>query len=425
MVRRADGHGLRARPLSERLLELACGTRCGIVPLPQRVEGTRADLPDVLNAAISDGSDVGESTSGGVGRTPEAALAATIGEALERYCASTVKLPLVRGRELARDVLDHGRFALFSDAQYATKSFHFARPQRDEAVYSNVFSAHDNRQFCAPEELVSLGARSGHATVPSTSSGLAADRSPTRALLRALEELLERDALASTWLNALPGREVPLDARYTEGVHARGGVVRAFDLTQRWNPHPVVVVCGHLPLRGLPRIALGAACRATFSVALEKAWLEWIQGTIFAGYYLNEHPGLRLDRPEDVTDFLLHGVYFALHPERWPEVPLVRHASKATPPPDAPAREGDAAMLEALLSALAAEGIEVYYRDLTTPDVRRLGLHVVRALSPQLSLLHGDHNIPFLGGRTMDYGWRYPSLMPVGSRPSSHPHPLG
>jgi hypothetical protein len=47
--------------------------------------------------------------------------------------------------------------------------------------------------------------------MPSTSTGLAASTDRLGALLSGLEEVLERDALASTWLNALPGRRLELD----------------------------------------------------------------------------------------------------------------------------------------------------------------------------------------------------------------------
>lgn len=83
--------------------------------------------------------------------------------------------------------------------------------------------------------------------------------------------------------------------------------------------------------------------------------------------------------------------------------------------------------LRQLVGQLAAAGIHTYYRDLTPVDVREAGLTVVRVLSPDLSHLHGDERMPFLGGRLADVSWRYPELLrqPDLPFPNPFPHPLG
>jgi ribosomal protein S12 methylthiotransferase accessory factor len=288
-----------------------------------------------------------------------------------------------------------------------------------------VFALADNAEVWVPEALVGLGSRVQPAVLPSTSTGLAADPDRLRALLRAIEELLERDAFASAWLAGLRGRELALPAAIAAPVADRGGEVRAFDLTQAWNPHPVVVVCGQLPLAGLRRYALGAACRSDHARALEKAYLEWIQGTIFAGYYVNAHPGLRFASPADVRDFEHHGAYYAIRPHEWTELPLLA-ADGAPRPLPAPAPASPPALeLARLHAALAAVDVPLYYRELTTPDVAACGLTVVRALSPALTPLHGDERAPFLGGRARDVAWRWPGGRTVGPFPNPLPHPLG
>jgi ribosomal protein S12 methylthiotransferase accessory factor len=57
--------------------------------------------------------------------------------------------------------------------------------------------------------------------------------------------------------------------------------------------------------------------------------------------------------------------------------------------------------LRKVLSILDKRGFDVLVVDLTTPDVRELGLHVVRVLIPGLQPLHGDHCYPFLGGKRL------------------------
>ena len=78
------------------------------------------------------------------------------------------------------------------------------------------------------------------------------------------------------------------------------------------------------------------------------------------------------------------------------------------------------------MDKLKKEGIRLFYRDLTLPDVKETGLTVVRVLSPELSLIHGDERSPFLGGRTNDVAWRYKDIFEDQvDFPNKFPHPLG
>jgi ribosomal protein S12 methylthiotransferase accessory factor len=179
----------------------------------------------------------------------------------------------------------------------------------------------------------------------------------------------------------------------------------------------VVAVIGELPLRGLRRLALGAACRPHLADAVDKALREWIQGIIFVGHQLNERRRKTMAAPRT---FVEHGLYYTLNPSLWPQLPLRR-------PTPAPARVQYSVYqnFPSLLRTLAANGVRLCYRDLTTPDVAALGLTVARVLSPPLTPLSADHLWPCLGGRALDHAWRWPDRPPVGAIPNPLPHPLG
>ena len=70
--------------------------------------------------------------------------------------------------------------------------------------------------------------------------------------------------------------------------------------------------------------------------------------------------------------------------------------------------------------------MRLLYRDLTTVDLRQVGLHAVRVLSPDLTPIFCHQRNPFLGGRTRDVLWRYPWAERLPLRfPNPMPHPLG
>jgi ribosomal protein S12 methylthiotransferase accessory factor len=398
-------------------LVAGAGVRHGLVLPPQEVPRTFAEPGGIVNIAVPErAADGWRSVAGGIARTRQQAEEAAVGEALERYAAHVCELPCRTRAEVGcAPLLDLEEFSLYAESQRRRADFPHRALYEAERTYTNAFDLAGNRETWVPFELVGL---SWEGAGVATSSGLAAGPTPLDAVLRAVQELVERDALMVTWLHGVPGRQVELGPAYAGEVAALGGEVVCVDATPAYSPHPVALVAGWLPLRGVPRYSLGAACRATWAAAAEKAYLEWLQGVAFVGYYRDFHPVARLRSPADVKTFDDHAVYYSLRPEQWPRIPLLQ-GELTSAPPDGPAS------LEALAAALAAAGIRVFYRELTTSDVRQAGAFVVRAVSPDLAPIHCDEQWPFLGGSVSDVRRRYlwaPSSLPF---PSPYPHPLG
>ncbi len=129
--------------------------------------------------------------------------------------------------------------------------------------------------------------------------------------------------------------------------------------------------------------------------------------------------GVEVPLPADVRTFEDHAVYYSVAAGEWERLPLLQ-GTLAEPPPDG------VDSLAALGFGLAAAGIRVLYRELTTCDVREAGAHVVRALSPDLAPIHADERWPFLGGTVPDVRRRYPWVDERELRyPTPYPHPLG
>ncbi|HEV7980712.1 YcaO-like family protein [Amycolatopsis sp.] len=391
----------------------AVGWRQGVVAELREVPRGLADVEVPGWAAIAEPFARG-GTSGGASLDNGQAKTAAVAEALERHAAARFPLdagPVPEGADCWR--LDE--FTLHSVSQQASPDFPYSAGY-SEPLYTPVWTLPGNAEVFVPAGLVGLQNTFG---LPATSSGLAAGASTTRALLRATQELVERDALTIAWLHSLSPRRIPLPPEFAEPVGRLGGEVQAFDITPAYSPHPVIAVAGTLPLGGKPRATLGLACRARTADAVEKAWLEWTQGTVFLEVWLSEHPDTVL-RPDDVTDFDQHAAYYTTHPEDWAVLPW--HSGEiGCAPPGSPA-SGAAAELTELVTTVTTAGIRLAYRDLTTPELTAVGLRAVRVLSPDLTPLHADHRWPHLGGTTPEVARRFPA---TGAFPNPFPHPLG
>jgi ribosomal protein S12 methylthiotransferase accessory factor len=404
-----------------RLIWRATGQRHGIVMPARGVARSAVDVPGVFNASVVEGPFAGEPRAGGAGRSSVAAQRAAIGEALEHYAARAFDLTVRPESNVDGKVVEVADFSLHTGQQRSRPEFPYRTFYEQPPTYLRCWSLDDNSAAWLPSALVGMSLSGAGLT---TSSGLAAASSPHVALLRATQELVERDALMITWLHGVPGRRVDLDSSYTDPVRRLGGDVYCFDATPDHCPHPVALVLGQAPARGRPRYALGAACRETWAEAVEKAYLEWAQGIAFAGYRLESNAGLAYRSPLDVRTFDDHATYYTVRPDEWRRLPIFKGERRRRRPERvafAPAEE-----IVRLGRALREVGVRVYYRELSTKDLSQIGVHVVRALSPDLVPIFDDQRWPPLGGTAPDVTARYSWTAGLQlTFPSRFPHPLG
>jgi ribosomal protein S12 methylthiotransferase accessory factor len=399
-----------------------------------------------IGCELSDGTPtIGsplESYTGSEHWLRDAAEAAAIGEALERYAGSyvpTERLVVTSADELGLCAVEPERFALFSGAQYGEPSFPF-RPFRRDTVVSWVegFSIPDGERAYLPAQLVYMPwrrqelaeVRIGYAT----SSGLACAPTVEEAVLTGLLEVLERDAFMLVWHNrlSLPLLDwsddadlLRLDRRYfaPTGLRYSGVDLSVFvDV-------PTVLGVVHGALGRLGALGVGAASAPTVAVAWRKALAEafsvqrWVRDQAF------EQPD-RLEGPATaIRTFDDHTLYYA-SAERARRAAFLdasgerRSTSEIAPLEGANVLE----LIEGVARRLAERGMAAYAVDVTSPDVRSGGLRVVRVVVPELCPLDVVEGARFLGGRRMyeaafDAGLVPRRLEPADLNPDPHPFP--
>jgi ribosomal protein S12 methylthiotransferase accessory factor len=236
-----------------------------------------------------------------------------------------------------------------------------------------------------------------HFTHPIT-TGCAAHRSFELAAANAILEVIERDALASTWLLKRSVRRINLDevcqpVKYFCKVQKHFGTeVYFFDISTDLN---IPVVLGLQRRPSVPFACSLLSCSAAFSY--EEACEKVVRDAAICRY-ANRVPIPYSSRPELFRDVRSGAAYMA-------DVTRASAFDFLTETNDhISLHELDSGMtcfrprsFSEFDSALSAKLREVILVDLTTPESSDLGIHVVRAILPDLQPISFHQRARFLG----------------------------
>ena len=406
-------------PPSDGLLELV-SSRVGIVKRlePLERDEREPEPPVIVIAELADFDLAGDTRSRptvgvGKGESVEEATPGAIGEAVERYCACHIDhRALVRASaaELGEQAITPEDLILYSEEQYARgdTAYRPFDPQRPIHWMRGRALGADG-EVLVPASLAAMdyrGELAGEAWCYNTSNGLAAGPTPEAATLGGLLELVERDAFLIAWMHRLAVPELELRgvgglSGRLRGHYARVGVdVRVFDLTSDIGPCVLMGVAIDRTSHG-PSAVVGLGCDLDPGAALRKALLEVCQGRAGETWRMR-HRAAGVRAYEDVRKIEDHSALFA-EPERLGELAFLLETPRRRRVDELPdLATGDvAADLAATVARLERVGSRVASVDLTTPDVRALGIHVVRAVATGLQPIHFGFRQERLGGRRL------------------------
>ncbi|RMH20039.1 MAG: hypothetical protein D6696_09080, partial [Acidobacteria bacterium] len=366
------------------------------------------------------------------------ALAAALGEAVERIATtppSRRDLLYAAHADFASEAVDPHAFDLFHPQTRAAPGFPFLPPSRlrpQPWVWGACLASGEPRAVPAGRVFVE--------PVPSDGldaplvSGFAAGDALAGAVLAGLCEVLERDHLMIAWANRLPLRRLDLggangDAGACAAAFAdRGLEARCAAVELDLGVHLAVGMLRPLAgekAAGEPATVISAAAGPDLHRACARALHELVTCRAFVQEALRRAGG-RLPAPGAVVAGMAdHGLLYARpdmlhHLDPWwhaPAVPL--------PPPSPPL--APAAALGRLLERLEAAGLRALVVELTPPEIRDLGLHVVKVLVPGTYPMNFDGRWPHFGGERI---YRAPVACGLRSTPLSFaelnrvPHPF-
>lgn len=328
----------------------------------------------------------------GKGLTISGAVLSAVGEAIERYSASIFdpeKIVWKRPDELEGDVLHPRDLSLYSDEQYDRDDFPFvrfdssiphpwmlgrwlnnAKPVWLPALFVFLFIELHR------EQLIAQG----------TSNGLAASSGKDDAALRAILELVERDAFMSAWLTASPTQRIQLDdtldpllRTVLEGIEVLGATIEIYRL-----PASVIgttVLCLALGDGDqYPGVTFGLGCYLDPRGALRQAVLELGQTGPYLRRMMRSGVLKPADDPTGVREMLDHAAYY-FPKERSSAFDRLRSQETIHL---ADLKGVATRSLEDCAAALDEAGVRVALVDVTSADVATGPFSVMRAVSPDL-----------------------------------------
>jgi ribosomal protein S12 methylthiotransferase accessory factor len=363
----------------------------------------------------------------GKGTTSTEAMIGAVGEAIERYSAARCNRKRLHHsalNDLDGEVLDPCRLCLYDDAQYERAGFPFVRfdPARPVA-WTRGHWLHDGAPVWLPALLTYFAVPTDPAVVfcQVTSHGLAAGAGFEDAALRAVFELVERDAFMLTWLAQRPGQSVLIDGSLDQGARevvgrlaAHGVKVEVF-LLDVGTGVPVIACLGYGDGVRWPGVAVGLGADLNPRAATRKAVLELGH----TGPYLSS---LMMDRrhtipraPEEVRSITDHALYYA--PVHRAKVVEFLRASTRPPVHLGDLDQPSGPSLETCVARLSAAGVRVAIADVTSSDIAAGPLRVVRALGRDMQPFDFGFGLRRLANP------RLKSMVCHGLNPQPHPLP--
>lgn len=356
----------------------------------------------VLSSYINDGCKPMELEGcGGKGLSSVEAMVGAACEAIERYSASRCRsADLTRSLlyELEGDKLDPRQLSLYSDTQYKRVDFPYTPfNENHHHLWTRGMWLDNAQPVWLPAQLTyynSSFSESDDNFCQVTSNGLAAGSTFEDACVRATLELVERDAFMLSWFCRLPGRRLILDAtvdvriqKIMEELRVAGAMVELYQLDVGI-PIPTVVCLAFGDGRNWPGVTVSSAADLNIMGAARKAIMEQCYSGIYLRRVMQKGTYRIPGRPDDVRrgSFMDHAMFY-VPPERSVACNFLREGED---PPILLASQGAPCEtnLELCLKRLAVAGIRIAVADVTSPDVMRSPLRVVRALGSTLQPLH-------------------------------------
>jgi ribosomal protein S12 methylthiotransferase accessory factor len=342
----------------------------------------------------------------GVGLTDQDAALRARGEALERYCTSLFSKDQfieASADELGKEALDLDTVPRCSPAELANRKCPLTAPDKKvpirwvksvslmsgQMVYVPVVMTYLHAGFAMPGERFCF---------PIT-TGCAGYTSLDRAILKAILEVIERDAVSISWLQQLPLPRIEIDGLPPEQAEYWGRYQRSsqdleymfFDATTDLGVPTIYGVQRCRANRRLTTmVSCGTATRAAEAIVGDMREMASCR-TAF------RRPKTTPDQVEDFHD-IFHGATYMARAEHAGAFDFLLNSSRTRSLGEIASIDGDdRQILQVVLERLRRLNMQVYAVELSTDEALRAGVRVVRVIIPGLQPISFNQRARYLG----------------------------
>jgi ribosomal protein S12 methylthiotransferase accessory factor len=347
--------------------------------------------------------------AGGSDCDPDRAVAAALGEALDRISTADPGPDHVRVAtfgEVAEEAIDPRRFDLFDEQTRGRPEFPFVDFAPDAPMsWVWAWSAAEERPVLVPAARVLLPfsavTTADHADIANI-SGCATGTSLVTAALGGLLEVIERDTFMIAWMARLPLARVHIDERssweigeYVAAFNATGREVRCATITLDWGI-PLVVAIAASQHPSDPAAVVAAAAHPDLAHACRRALKELSANLAHVRHTMAEATALPDPDPSQIRTQEAHALLFA-RPDMFPHLEGWWAPARSVSLP-APENDPPAEVFERITRGLARRGGDALLVDLSMSQLRGRGLWTVKSLVPGAYPMNFDALWPHLGG---------------------------
>jgi ribosomal protein S12 methylthiotransferase accessory factor len=346
--------------------------------------------------------------------TPERARMGAVGEAVERYCSSlydTETFTLATYRELGDDAVKPTDFGLFSPSQYTKEYFPYSPfKETTKIAWVEAYSMVHNKPLFVPACFTYMP------YVPhpqetrirdSNTTGQAAGSSLEEAVLSGIYEVVERDAFTIMWLNRMSLPSVDLSSATNEyTVRLLNSISSSnLKLTVNYITMDIEIPIFFAVLEDVsgskPAAAVGAAADLNPESALLQTIEEVIQTRRWAKQLVEQRPYPFKDFSE-IKQFEDHVIFYAQQ-ERKEALDFINNSVKPVKLQEIPDRSSENVLenIRTCVTLLEDKGMDVFAREITTPDILDVGFNVARVIVPGMVLVNGHFSFRYLGEKRL------------------------
>lgn len=355
-------------------------------------------------------------SSGGLGVHEDKKIAMTscLAEALERYCMSYIpKEEIIKSK---KNKLNKSQvfknFSTYSQEQY-NNSERFLNPNYHSIEWTRIYSINNKKEFKYwPASLIYLPFDINKPVAETTSTGMAAGFSIKECIKSGLMELIERDALMINFSQRLNPPEIDITSIKGKNKKIINNIKKEYDIKiyKLYSDINVPIFLSLIYKKEKKHIHYGIGACASWDsdYAINKSLKE----CLFTYFYSLNIMDVRQKKTNKIKTLYEHFLYY--QEDNFDKLLFDSKIIKY---------ERETLTFDDVLLQLKKNNIDVYYKELTTSDIKKTGIKVVKVIAPSLIDLNKSHIYPRLGAKRF---FEVPKKLNLkyNKQLSSLPHPF-